>query len=97
MELEILAEGLAFPEGPAFAPDGALWFVELEVGALTRYDAGKLSRYPCGGMPNGLAFDHAGHAWICDAGQRSVRRFDPATGNWTTVVDARAGSPLLAP
>ena len=28
---QILAEGLAFPEGPAFAPDGSLWLVELKV------------------------------------------------------------------
>lgn len=97
MQPELLAAGLAFPEGPALAPDGALWFVELEGGTLTRYDAGNLARYACGGAPNGLAFDHAGRAWICDAGQRSVRRFDPATGNWMTIVDARAGAPLLAP
>ena len=32
----MLAENLAFPEGPAFASDGALWCVELLAGNLLR-------------------------------------------------------------
>jgi|GEM_PF-3927127 hypothetical protein len=28
IQITVLAEGLAFPEGPAFAADGSLWAVE---------------------------------------------------------------------
>ncbi len=36
----LLLDGLHFPEGPAFAPDGSLWLVELQGGALVRYANG---------------------------------------------------------
>jgi sugar lactone lactonase YvrE len=51
---QILAEGLAFSEGPAFAPDGSLWLVELKGGNLCRWSEGTLSRIPVGGEPNGI-------------------------------------------
>ena len=93
----VLAEHLAFPEGPAFAPDGALWCVELRVGNLVRWQDGQLTRFPGGGEPNGLAFDASGDAWVCDAGQGAIRRFSPAAEQWSTVVDAFDGVPLARP
>jgi gluconolactonase len=97
MEPVVLAEGLRFPEGPAFDPQGRLWFVELEGGCLARWDAGELVRFQCGGAPNGLAFDYAGRAWVCDAGHNAIRRFDPATEQWATVAATIDGQPLLMP
>lgn len=64
--MRVLAEGLRFPEGPAFAPDGSLWCVELKGGNLCRFD-GTLMRIPTGGEPNGIAIDGAGRVWFCDA------------------------------
>jgi gluconolactonase len=84
----VIAQGLAFPEGPAFAPDGALWCVELKGGVLVRIDDGGIERFPVGGEPNGLAFDHLGRAWFCDAAADAIRRFDPSDGSTETVVAA---------
>ena len=40
----LLADGLDFPEGPAFAPDGSLWFVEYKGGRLVRLGGGQPER-----------------------------------------------------
>lgn len=96
-DVKVLAQNLAFPEGPAFDPAGDLWFVELHGGNLVRWRNGRLDRYPTGGAPNGLAFDQAGRAWFCDAQQNAIRRFDPSTGIWETVVDTLDGRPLNKP
>ncbi|RYG30795.1 MAG: SMP-30/gluconolactonase/LRE family protein, partial [Chitinophagaceae bacterium] len=64
-ELKILVEQLRFPEGPAFAPDGSLWLVELQGKSLVRYNDGKLERFEVGGKPNGIAIDNAGLIWFC--------------------------------
>jgi len=95
--INILAQGLDFPEGPAFAPDGRLWLVELKGGNLTRVAGGKLERFATDGAPNGLAFDHCGVAWFCDAGRNAIRTFDPTTGEFKTVVDSIDGAPLFKP
>jgi gluconolactonase len=97
IEPVVLADGLAFPEGPAFDGDGALWCVELRGGRLARWRDGRIERIPAGGAPNGLAFDRAGRLWVCDAERNAVRRFDPRTGAWETVADAADGKPLDKP
>lgn len=50
-----------------------------------------------GGRPNGLAVDASGRVWICDQGQRSVRRHDPASGETITIADQLDGAPLGRP
>ncbi len=97
--IETLARDLAFPEGPAFAPDGSLWCVELAGGALTRWDAHGLTRCAVGGAPNGLAFDAAGRAWVCDSQRNAIRRYALADGDSdaTTVVATLGGAPLAQP
>ncbi|MBL8231953.1 MAG: hypothetical protein JNL98_25880 [Bryobacterales bacterium] len=42
--MRVLLEDLAFPEGPAFAPDGSLWCVELHGGALRAAAGQRISR-----------------------------------------------------
>jgi gluconolactonase len=93
----ILAEGLAFPEGPAFAPDGSLYFVELMSGTLTRWTNGQCEQILIGGEPNGLAFDAFGRAWICDARQNAVRRWIDESEAPITIVDHLRGEPLNSP
>jgi gluconolactonase len=95
--MHVLAEDLSFPEGPAFAPDGSLWCVELKGGNLVRWHAGALERFATDGEPNGLAFDHRGVAWFCDAGQGAIRTFDPATNTFTTIFDRIDDVPLFRP
>lgn len=97
MEYRILAEGLDFPEGPAFAPDGSLWCTELNGGNLVRVAQGNVTRFASDGRPNGLAFDSQGRAWVCDSGQNAIRRFEPANGAWKTILDRLDGQALLAP
>jgi gluconolactonase len=96
--MQELAAGLELPEGPAFDGHGALWCVELDGGSLVRWsETAGITRFPTGGLPNGLAFDGRGRAVFCDAGRNAVRWFDPPTEEWGTLVDAIDGRPLFAP
>lgn len=93
----VLLTGLAFPEGPAFAPDGSLWAVELKNESLIQLANGVLTRYRVGGAPNGIAIDANGLVWFCDAAQNAIRRFDPVTGQTTTMASDADGQPLDNP
>lgn len=77
VKIDIIADGLCFPEGPGFAPDGSLWAVELKGESLLRYLDGKLERFQVGGKPNGIAIDQKGMIWFCDAAENAIRKFDP--------------------
>ena len=98
-EVEVLAEGLAFPEGPAFDLQGALWCVELQGGGLVRWREGRLERFDTGGAPNGLTVDRRGRLWFCDSDDKinAVRRLLPDSGQVETVCDAADGRPLNKP
>ena len=93
----VLAKGLNFPEGPAFDSQGRLWIVELKGGNLAYLENGKLTRIPVGGEPNGIAIDGEGRIVFCDAGNCSIRRHDPATGETVTMVDSVYGERLFKP
>ncbi|WP_338876428.1 SMP-30/gluconolactonase/LRE family protein [Spirosoma sp. SC4-14] len=93
----VLTTGVRFPEGPAFANDGSLWAVELKGESLIRYQNGTVKRFPVGGEPNGIAIDSDGKIWFCDAGQRSIRRFDPETEKTETMLDKIMGESLNKP
>lgn len=96
-EVIVLIENLDFPEGPAFAPDGSLWCTEMNAGNLVQFKDGQAKRFPTQGKPNGLAFDRAGRAWMCDSGQNAIRRFNPGSGTWETLLTEIDGQPLLTP
>ena len=96
-DVRVLLDGLAFPEGPAFHPDGSLWCTEIRGGNLVRYDPAGPRRYPSNGRPNGLAFDSRGVAWVCDAQLSAIRCFDPRTERWSIAVDSIDGEPLARP
>ncbi|MBI3791095.1 MAG: SMP-30/gluconolactonase/LRE family protein [Gemmatimonadetes bacterium] len=96
-EPRVLASGLNFPEGPAFAPDGTLWCVEARGGALVAWSERGLVRHDSGCLPCGLAFDAMGRAWFCDAKANAVRLLEPDTGRWETVATEVDGAPLNAP
>jgi gluconolactonase len=95
--MQILAERLAFPEGPAFQASGALWFVEYESGHLSQWKAGEVTRVPCGGQPNGLAFDGQSRAWVCDAGRNAVIRYGLPAGARQVFAATINGSALFMP
>ena len=96
--VDILAEGLAFPEGPVFDHDGNLWCVELQGGDLTRWREGRITRFATGGNPNGAAVDAKGRIWFCDSSDlNAVRRFDPATEEFETLCETADGRRLNKP
>lgn len=69
-KLEVLAEGLRFPEGPIALPSGDVLLVEIERGTLTRVaKSGEISVVAeLGGGPNGAALGPDGACYICNNG-----------------------------
>ena len=69
-EIEIVCEGLAFPEGPVAMPDGSVILVEIKAGRLTRVapDGTKSTVAEVGGGPNGLAVGPDGALYVCNNG-----------------------------
>ncbi len=94
----VVAEGLAFPEGPAFDRAGDLFVVNLQSGDVTRISPdGTCSLFAnTGGRPNGAAFHANGDLWLADAGLRAIVAVSPA-GEMSTVVDECEGDRFRGP
>ena len=110
-EIERVAGGFEFTEGPAWSPDGALLFSSPNTNAIYRLDpelervtvfrsksgyAGiDIGRYHQPGS-NGLAFSPDGRLTICQHGNRRVVRVNPH-GDVTVLADAFEGGRLNSP
>lgn len=70
MQLEEIATGLRFPEGPVALADGSILVVEIERGTLTRIetDGHKEVVAEIGGGPNGAAIGADGKCYLCNNG-----------------------------
>lgn len=68
--MEIVTEGLRFPEGPIAMPDGSVILVEIEAQQLTRIlpDGTKKLVAKTGGGPNGAAMGPDGKIYVCNNG-----------------------------
>lgn len=68
--MEIIAEGLRFPEGPVYMPDGSIIVCEIEAGRVTQIsqDGSKTVLASTGGGPNGAARGQDGRIYICNSG-----------------------------
>lgn len=68
--MELVAEGLEFPEGPIACADGSVIVAEIAGRRITRIhpDGGKEILAETGGGPNGLAIGPDGALWICNNG-----------------------------
>ncbi|MBB4632040.1 SMP-30/gluconolactonase/LRE family protein [Sphingosinicella soli] len=68
--VEIVAEGLAFPEAPVWMRDGSVIVVEVAAGRITRIlpDGRKTTVATPGGGPNGLAIGPDGALYLCNNG-----------------------------
>jgi gluconolactonase len=78
-QFEVLAEDLAFPEGPVVMPDGSVIVVEIRGGRLTRIwgDGRKEVVAETGGGPNGAAIGPDGALYVCNNGSNPD---EPYTG-----------------
>jgi len=70
MDIEIIAEGLEFPEGPIAMPDGSVVFVEIKGKRLSRWrpGAGVETVAEMRGGPNGAALGPDGKIYVCNNG-----------------------------
>ena len=69
MSLEIIAEGLGFPEGPIAMDDGSVILVEIKRQTLSRCWNGKTEVIAhLGGGPNGAAIGPDGAVYVCNNG-----------------------------
>jgi len=70
LSLEVVADGLGFPEGPVAMADGSLLFVDIKSQTLSRVRTGGqldvVAALP--GGPNGLAIGPDGAAYVCNNG-----------------------------
>jgi gluconolactonase len=77
LELEILADGLGFPEGPCIRDDGSVLAVDIEHGTVVRAGdgAGAAAAVAAtvvatpGGGPNGMALTSDGAAVVANNGE----------------------------
>lgn len=107
-ELEIVATGLAFPEGPVAFSDGSVVVVELYGGRLTRIDRdGEVSVIAeLGGFPNGAAIGPDGAVYVANNGVASpdgvrrvgaIQRVELQTGEFHDIYTGHQGGDLEGP
>src|SRR5437667_10524207 len=110
-QLEKLADGFTFTEGPIWRPSGVLWFSDV-VGNVVRQRSpdGKVTdvlnpggydgrgNLPAGGYdgPNGMTADKDGAVLLCQHGYRRVVRISKDM-KISTVVDKYEGKRLNSP
>lgn len=70
LDMDIVAEGLAFPEGPIAMPDGSVLVVEIQRGTLSRVSPdGEITVVAdLGGGPNGASIGPDGAVFVCNNG-----------------------------
>lgn len=95
---ELVCDGLAFPEGPAFDREDDLYVVNLQNGEITKITSqgGKSLFVNTGGRPNGAAFHRDETLWVCDAGRKAILRISPR-GDIETVADECEGQEFQGP
>lgn len=111
--VDVVADGLAFPEGPVVMADGSVIVVEIAGSRITRcWNGRKEVVCEIGGGPNGAAIGPDGALWVCNNGGMDPRtmssahgpgaggrieRVDLSTGTFERVYDSCDGVALEGP
>jgi gluconolactonase len=106
-QFEVIAEGLAFPEGPVVLPDGSIVVMEMMAGRVTRAWGGGRTEVVAepGGGPNGAQLGPDGALYVCnngggwsgEYGGGRIERVDLASGLVERLYDSVDGNLLGAP
>jgi len=108
-QYQVIAEGLAFPEGPVVMADGSVIVVEIMGKRVTRCwgDGRKETVAEPGGGPNGAAIGPDGALYVCNSGGMGhdgspveagrIERIDLGTGKVERLYDSCEGRELGAP
>ena len=89
-----------FTEGPAFGADGNLYFTNIPVSKILKYDpaSGALSVFREDTQEtNGLMFDPQGRLLMCQGGAGQLARLNLNTGKVEVLAATYNGFPLAAP
>ncbi|NBU84563.1 MAG: gluconolactonase [Sphingomonadaceae bacterium] len=113
MTIELIANGLGFPEGPVVMADGSVIVVEIAASRVSRCWNGKRETIcEIGGGPNGAAIGPDGALYICNNGgmdaksmssaygpgaEGRIERINLATGKFERLYDACDGISLEGP
>lgn len=97
-EIERLATGFTFTEGPSWHPDGFFYFVDLRVHRLHKIVPGQPAELvrENTGEGNGTTFDLQGRLVMCEGGNRRLSRMDP-DGRVEVLVDRYEGKRFNRP
>lgn len=105
-DVRVLAEGLAFPEGPVVLDDGSVAIVQMRGGVVSRVTAdGTLSTLgEVGGEPNGAATGPDGALYLCNRGTHGgpgkpacIQRLDIVRGTTEDLYTECDGEPFVSP
>lgn len=97
-ELQLLADGFEFTEGPASDAEGNVYFTDQPNDRILIWSVnGELSTFmQPSGRANGLCFDDAGYLWACADAENQLWRIDMEK-NVTVLVDSYRDSLLNGP
>jgi gluconolactonase len=97
-ELELIADGHMFTEGPVWSPEGFLLYTDIPANTIVRWAEGEPPApfITPSGNANGLAFDAMGRLLAAEHGNRRVSRRVIGEGA-VTVVDSYGGKKLNSP
>ncbi len=97
-EVEKLAGGFEFTEGPAGDSEGNVFFTDIPANRIHRWSLdGELSTFRENtGRANGLYFDREGYLLACEGGNRRITSI-AASGEVTVLADSFDGKKLNSP